>query len=113
LRWGVEELKANSPMARSRAEIDQGVPATAEGGRRPLRKFGEVARSVESMKSRERRLGGVASTIRSSVEYSRRPRCLAAADCLRGGSRRRFSAETARRLALGLDRGLGEGRARI
>ena len=35
------------------------------------KKFGEVNRSAESTKTRERRLGGVASTIGSSVNYLR------------------------------------------
>jgi len=31
------ELKANSPRAKGRAEIDQGVPTTAEGGQQPCK----------------------------------------------------------------------------
>jgi len=84
---GVVELNADLPRAKPMSERGSSALATGEGGRRPLRKFGEVTRSVESMKTRERRLGGVASTIRSSV-WS-----------LRGAKLRRYGIPSAARIS--------------
>ena len=70
---------------------------TADGG--APAQFGEVKQSIESTKTRERRLGEVARTIGSSVEHSRRQRC----DETRLPPRRRscpFSATAAARLGL-------------
>ena len=102
------QLEANSPRVRSRVEIDQRVPATAEGGRRPLRKFSDFTRSVESTKKRKKRLGDFAKMMRSSARNSRRQR----RDETRLHPRRRsrpFSATVAARLGLGSAPGLGLG----
>jgi hypothetical protein len=72
------------------------------------KKFGEVNRSAESTKTRERRLGGVASTIGSSVNYLRRQKFTESGT----QPRRRscpFSATAAARLGLGSGPKLGLG----
>jgi len=103
---GVVELNADLPRAKPMSERGSSALATGEGGRRPLRKFGEFTRSVESMKKRKERLGGVASTIRSSVWSLRGQRYGAAEFRARRGSRRRSMARLRRLLELELGQGV-------
>ena len=81
------ELKANLPRARSRVEIDQRVPAMAEGGRRAPAQFGEIKPCTERTKSGTKGLGDFVREKRSSA------------------SRLRCKNTTQRRIELGVDLG--------
>ena len=99
----VEKLTMISPRARTGSRGARSAPATENGGQWFLQKFSDAKRSVETTKTRERRLDEVTRTTRSSAGSLRRRSCSAVRLRPLRGSRRRFGTMLGQLLALGLE----------